>query len=102
MIHCISSTVILTGQAASGKTTALNTAALALNALPNLRSKVNIHRVYPGAFDDLSTLIGRFSSAGAWEDGVCVSLLRKGLKVSCMQVSFVDLDWGCGPLCTIT
>ena len=72
----------MAGQDATGKTTAINVAALAINAQSNQRSKVNIHRVYPGAFDNLSTLIGQFSSAGAWEDGVCVSLVRKGLKVS--------------------
>ena len=73
---------MLTGQAASGKTTALNTAAATLNALPYQKSKVEIHRVFPGAFDDVSTLIGRFSPGGVWEDGVVISLVRRGLKVS--------------------
>ena len=73
---------MLTGEAASGKTTALNTAAATLNALPYQRSKVEIHRVFPGAFDDVSTLIGRFSPGGVWEDGVVISLVRRGLKVS--------------------
>ena len=76
------SSVILTGEAATGKTAALSTAASALNMQTDRRSKINIHLVYPGAFDDLSILIGRFSATGAWEDGVCTSLLRKGLKVS--------------------
>ena len=80
--------MILTGAAGIGKTTALDTAASALNMLPNQRSKVNIHRVYPGAFDDISTLIGRFSTTGAWEDGVCLSLIRKGLKVRTVQLQW--------------
>lgn len=74
---------MLTGDAGSGKSTTLNTAADILNAEQNGRSTtINIHRVYPGAFDDISTLIGQFSPAGAWEDGVIISLIRKGLTVS--------------------
>ena len=81
-VNLIFSAVILTGEAATGKTAALTTAASGLTMLTNQKIDVNIHRLYPGAFDDISTLIGRFSETGAWEDGICVSLLRKGLKVS--------------------
>ena len=85
LFSCVSP-VMLTGEAASGKTSALNTAAGALNFLPNQRSKVEIHRVFPGAFDDISNLIGRFSPGGVWEDGVCVSLVRRGLKVHALYI----------------
>lgn len=76
------SAVILAGETATGKTAALKTAALGVATWTNQKTNVNIHRLYPGAFDNNSTLIGRFSETGAWEDGVCVSLLRNGLKVS--------------------
>ena len=81
-VNSLFSAVILSGEAATGKTAALRTAASGLTMLTNQKTEVNIHRLYPGAFDDISTLIGRFSETGAWEDGVCVSLFRKGLKVS--------------------
>ena len=70
---------MLTGIAASGKTAALTTAA---DTLRSQGSEVEVHRVFPGAFHDVSSLIGRFSEGGAWEDGVCLSLIRRGLTVS--------------------
>ena len=72
----------MAGRAASGKTAALSTAAETLNTLQSQGPKVEIHRVFPGAFDNVSSLIGRFLEGGAWADGVCVSLIRRGLAVS--------------------
>lgn len=78
--------MVLSGRPGSGKTTALMTAATVLNNLPGPRSKVEVHRVFPGAHDNVSTLIGRFAEeegggGGAWEDGVCISLIRRALTV---------------------
>ena len=80
---CIFLVVVIAGNPATGKTTALKTVVAALNAkLDNLASSVKLLRIFPKAIEDMSDIFGYVDPVnGNWEDGIFTSIFRKAYKV---------------------
>ena len=75
--------MILVGQPATGKSSALNTLISILNAEGRNDVTIKLSKVYPNAVDDLSELFGCVNpNTGDWEDGVFTSIFRKAHQVS--------------------
>jgi len=74
--------VILVGQPATGKSSALNALISILNAENRNEVTIKLSKVYPNAMDDLSELFGCVSAeTGDWEDGVFTSIFKKAHQV---------------------
>ncbi len=77
--------MILTGAPATGKTSALSTAASVVSAAQRGEGgpAVKVTRVFPGMFEGLSQLYGHVTPRGDWVDGVFTDAFRKAHKVTC-------------------
>ena len=74
--------VVLLGEAASGKSAALSTAASTLNAEQANPMAIKLSKVYPNAVHNLCELFGSVDpTTGNWEDGVFSSIFRKAHQV---------------------
>ena len=77
------SAILLVGQPATGKTSALQTVVSTLNASDGgTHTFVKLLRIFPGVSGDLSELYGHVNpSSGDWVDGIFTSNFRKAHKV---------------------
>ena len=85
------SAVLLVGQPATGKTSALQTVVSTLNARSTsdggTHTFVKLLRIFPGVSGDLSELYGHINpSSGDWVDGIFTSSFRKAHKVQSVDV----------------
>ena len=86
--HTHTSAVLLVGQPATGKTSALQTVVSTLNTSSTsdggTHTFVKLLHIFPMVSGDLSELYGHVnSSSGDWVDGVFTSNFRKAHKVQC-------------------
>ncbi len=83
--------MILVGQPATGKSTALNTLISILNADAKNEASIKLSKMYPNALDDLSELFGWVNpNNGDWEDGIFTSIFKKAHQVivECEKLQF--------------